>query len=64
MSEHHIRVKVKVHGVDRFNAAAHVICKIKYLFLPAIILFGSDFVIKIIGETLFKLFCRVEVLNE
>ena len=64
MNEHYVIVKVKVHGVNRFNAASHVICRLKHLFLPVMVVFGSDFVIKVVGEILFKLFCRVEVLNE
>jgi len=58
-----VQVNVVVHGINRVNAALTVIKKVRYLFLPLVLLLGSDFVSYVIGTILFKLFCNVEFLQ-
>ena len=54
-------VNVRVLGVNRLNAAIQVISKIKYVFKPAIVVFGVDMVSHVLAKLLFRLFCKVEV---
>jgi len=55
-----IYIKVRIKNYGLVTAVAHVLVKVKYLFLPWIILFGVDNVLGMV-EWGFKKIIKVEV---